>query len=56
MKEDGKAAAVAIGLFLAGLLTGVGVSSVLKRKTEVIEVTPEGVEVVTKRYVTWTTV
>lgn len=45
-----------LAVFLGGALTGVAISSILKKKTEIVEITETGEERPVKRITTWTTI
>jgi|GEM_PF-5520252 len=45
-----------LAVFLGGTLTGLTLSLVLKKKTEIVEITETGEERPVKRITTWTTI
>lgn len=47
---------VVLGAFIGGLITGLGVTLLLKKKTEIVEITETGEERPVKRITTWTTI
>ena len=51
-----KTAVAAIAGLIVGAATGLGVSLVLKKKTEIVEITETGEERPVKRITTWTTI
>lgn len=55
MATNGEKALV-IAAFVGGAITGIGVSLLLKKKTEIVEITETGEERPVKRMTTWTTI